>query len=197
MKVLRVRPKHYPEVIDIDCSLESLQKEVEGPIQAVYPWDDEVALICNEEGKLHDNCMEKLNRTLDGPYGIPIDIIVGTFLIVGLTEDDFGELLAKYMVGMDDEDHLRAACWNLLWALNQRVTHPELDDRLRNQEGEKLEPKKKRLRCATCNCALTDSTQHLCQDVDVAYVRVSVGTVDLMCPNCEHITTFDMEDIKI
>lgn len=28
MKVLRVRPKHYPEVIDIDCSLESLQKEV-------------------------------------------------------------------------------------------------------------------------------------------------------------------------
>lgn len=53
MKVLRVRPKHYPEVIDIDCSLESLQKEVEGPIQAIYPWDDEVALICNEEGKLH------------------------------------------------------------------------------------------------------------------------------------------------
>ena len=94
MKVLRVRPKHYPEVIDIDCSLESLQKEVEGPIQAVYPWDDEVALICNEEGKLHDDCMEKLNRTLDGPYGITIDIIVGTFLIVGLTEDDFGELFA-------------------------------------------------------------------------------------------------------
>lgn len=93
MKVLRVRPKHYPEVIDIDCSLESLQKEVEGPIQAVYPWDDAVALICNEEGKLHEDCMEKLNRTLDGPYGIPIDIIVGTFLIVGLTEDDFGELL--------------------------------------------------------------------------------------------------------
>jgi hypothetical protein len=44
MKVLRVRPKHYPEVIDIDYSLESLQKEVEGPIQAVYPWDDEVAI---------------------------------------------------------------------------------------------------------------------------------------------------------
>lgn len=97
MKVLRVRPKHYPEVIDIDCSLESLQKEVEGPIQAIYPWDDEVALICNEEGKLYDDCMEKLNRTLDGPYGIPIDIIVGTFLIVGLTEDDFGELLPEFI----------------------------------------------------------------------------------------------------
>ena len=97
MKVLRIQPKKYPEVIEIDGSLESLQKEVAGPIQAVYPWDDEVALICNEEGKLHDDCMEKLNRTLDGPYGIPIDIIVGTFLIVGLTEDDFGELLPEFV----------------------------------------------------------------------------------------------------
>lgn len=97
MKVLRIQPKKYPEVIEIDGSLESLQKEVAGPIQAVYPWDDEVTLICNEEGKLHDDCMEKLNRTLDGPYGIPIDIIVGTFLIVGLTEDDFGELLPEFV----------------------------------------------------------------------------------------------------
>jgi ribosomal protein L44E len=43
--------------------------------------------------------------------------------------DSAARHLAKYMVGMDDEDHLRAACWNLLWALNQRETHPELDDR--------------------------------------------------------------------
>lgn len=28
MKVLRVRPKHYSEVIDIDCSLESLPHTV-------------------------------------------------------------------------------------------------------------------------------------------------------------------------
>lgn len=38
--------------------------------------------------------------------------------------------LAKYTVGMTDEDHLRAAAWNILWALDQRQTHPELDDRL-------------------------------------------------------------------
>lgn len=45
--------------------------------------------------------------------------------------DSASRHLAKYMVGMDDEDHLRAACWNLLWALNQRETHPELDDRFK------------------------------------------------------------------
>lgn len=38
--------------------------------------------------------------------------------------------LAKYVEGMEDEDHLRAAAWNILWALDQRTTHPELDDRL-------------------------------------------------------------------
>ena len=40
--------------------------------------------------------------------------------------DSASRHLAKYMVGMDDEDHLRAACWNLLWELNQRVTHVDV-----------------------------------------------------------------------
>lgn len=51
--------------------------------------------------------------------------------------DSASRHLAKYMVGMDDEDHLRAACWNLLWALNQRVTHPELDDRFATEVKQK------------------------------------------------------------
>lgn len=38
MKVLRIKPMCRPEVIDIDGSLESLQKEVGGLIQATYPW---------------------------------------------------------------------------------------------------------------------------------------------------------------
>lgn len=53
--------------------------------------------------------------------------------------DSAARHLAKYMIGMDDEDHLRAACWNLLWALNQRQTHPELDDRFTSLMHEKSE----------------------------------------------------------
>lgn len=94
MKVLRIQPKKYPEVIEIDGSLESLQKEVAGPIQAVYPWDDPVALICNEEGKLIG---VSFNRTLMDADGTPTDVIAGTFLIVGLTEDDFGDLSQEYI----------------------------------------------------------------------------------------------------
>lgn len=36
--------------------------------------------------------------------------------------------LARYTYGETDEDHLRAAAWNILWALQQRTTHPELMD---------------------------------------------------------------------
>lgn len=36
--------------------------------------------------------------------------------------------LAKWIAGQTDEDHLVAACWNLLWLLEERITHPELND---------------------------------------------------------------------
>lgn len=92
MKVLRIRPMKSPEVIEIDGSLESLQKEVAGSIQATYPWEDEVALICNEEGKL---IPLEFNRPLYDANAQIYDFIAGTFLIVGLTEDDFGSLTDK------------------------------------------------------------------------------------------------------
>ena len=36
---------------------------------------------------------------------------------------------AKFMIGCIDEDHLVAACWNLLWALEMQIMgDPELKD---------------------------------------------------------------------
>ena len=100
IKVLRIKAHCYPEIVRIPLGLDSLQKEVSGPIQATYPWDAPVAVICNEEGKLLGCSMDNFNRTLLSDDGTPIDVIAGTFLIVGLTEDDFGslspELLEKY-----------------------------------------------------------------------------------------------------
>ena len=48
--------------------------------------------------------------------------------------DSAARHLAKFICGEIDEDHLRAAAWNLLWALNQRKTHPELDDLYSHKE---------------------------------------------------------------
>ena len=35
---------------------------------------------------------------------------------------------AKYLEGWDDEPHLLAAAWNLLWAIQMELKHPELVD---------------------------------------------------------------------
>ena len=58
--------------------------------------------------------------------------------------DSAARHLAKFIAGEIDEDHLRAATWNLLWALNQRTTHPELDDLYSHKE--KVEEKKESLK---------------------------------------------------
>lgn len=89
MTVLVVEPMKEPYVKEINTGLKSLQHEVGGDIQAVYPFEEQAAIICNEEGKL--NGLE-LNRALRDDNGVIYDIIAGTFLITGLTEDNFGSL---------------------------------------------------------------------------------------------------------
>ena len=43
--------------------------------------------------------------------------------------------LAKYLEGWDDEPHLIAAAWNLLWAIQMEYLHPECVDTPWNKEG--------------------------------------------------------------
>ena len=52
IKVLVVEPNKAPYEKEIEDGLASLQHEVGGTIQAIYPFEEEVAIICNDEGKL-------------------------------------------------------------------------------------------------------------------------------------------------
>ena len=87
--VLVVEPGKRPCTKKIEPGLKSLQREVGGHIEAVYPFSESVAIVCLESGKL-DGC--HLNRALRDETGTIYDIIAGTFLVVGLTEEDFGSL---------------------------------------------------------------------------------------------------------
>lgn len=78
MKVLVVEVGRQPMVQEIDGSLRSMQEIVGGYIQPVYPWREEVALVCNEEGKINGMA---LNRPLLDDRGQLVDIIAGTFFI--------------------------------------------------------------------------------------------------------------------
>ncbi|MHB8963372.1 MAG: DUF3846 domain-containing protein [Saccharofermentanales bacterium] len=92
MDILIVEPEKTPRMATISGDLESLQMVVGGYIEAVYPYNDLVALVCNEEGKLIGL---PLNRKIEDH-----DIIAGTFMICGLGEEDFcslsPELAEKY-----------------------------------------------------------------------------------------------------
>ena len=53
MKVVRVKPLEKAEIVEIEGGLKSYQKEVDGYIEACYPWVEEVAIICNDDGKFN------------------------------------------------------------------------------------------------------------------------------------------------
>ena len=53
LSVLLVEPNQYPKMIEIDDTLEAMQAIVGGDIEEYMPFEDEVAIICNEEGKVN------------------------------------------------------------------------------------------------------------------------------------------------
>ena len=87
--VVACYPGKSATVIRIQNTLEAKQAFVGGYIQAVYPFDDPVDIVCNEEGKI--NGMEPC-RALFDESGDIYDIIVGPFLICGLDDEGFVSL---------------------------------------------------------------------------------------------------------
>ncbi len=84
MKVLIVEPGKAPYAKEITDTLEAMQELVGGYIQAIYPFSDEMALVCNEEGKLAGL---PLNRALRDEAGEIYDIISGTFFLCAAPAD--------------------------------------------------------------------------------------------------------------
>lgn len=80
MQVLIVRPGEYAERVKIDGSLKSMQDIVEGMIEVVYPWEERVALVCNDEGLLEGLPMNRYVPEMGQP-------IAGTFFVCGFSDD--------------------------------------------------------------------------------------------------------------
>ena len=85
MNIVIVEPGTPPRAAIIDSALSSMQEVVGGLIQAVYPFAEEVALICNDEGKL---LVLPPNRVLRHPEtGEIYDVVVGTFFLCAAPVD--------------------------------------------------------------------------------------------------------------
>lgn len=82
MKAVRKKPGEAPEIVEVDNTLEALQAQVGGYIQAV-PFATDCALICNEEGKL---------IPLEANLAFCGDVLFGTVLVVGVRGEEFCSL---------------------------------------------------------------------------------------------------------
>lgn len=89
MNVLVVEPGQEPYEKEIN-GLPQMQETVGGLIQAIYPYEESVAIVCNEEGLLLNL---QFNRSVEGGYGG----VFGTFFVCGLGDEDFTSLTAEQM----------------------------------------------------------------------------------------------------
>lgn len=78
-----------PEILEIGSGLKSMQDTVGGLIETAYPYDEQVCIICNEEGK---NLKLPLNRAIKDKDGKIIDIIAGDFFICDCSGENFKSL---------------------------------------------------------------------------------------------------------
>jgi hypothetical protein len=96
MQVVLVRPMRKAEIVEIGAGLESMQETVGGMIEEIMPFDEEICLICNEEGKINGF---ELNRAIRCTDGRLMDIITGDFFICSASGEDF--------IGLTDEQAQR------------------------------------------------------------------------------------------
>ncbi len=80
INVLLIEPGKYPRMVEINDSLEDMQQLVGGYIEEYSPFDDDVAIVCNDEGKINGL---PLNRAIyDSESGELLDVIAGNFFLV-------------------------------------------------------------------------------------------------------------------
>ena len=104
MRILVVEPGKVPEVREIPGGLEEMQKIVGGLIQAIYPFPEEIALVCNEEGML---LRLPPNRGLWDETGVLYDIVCGTFFLCGAPSDSesFSGLTTEQVTELERRFH--------------------------------------------------------------------------------------------
>ena len=89
IRVVYVEPGKVAQVIDLGTELEDLQAAVGGNIEPFYPFDEAVAIVCNDEGKYNGMLP---NRAVYGENGEMIDVIFGSFFICDCSGESFGSL---------------------------------------------------------------------------------------------------------
>lgn len=94
INVLHIKAGQRAEPVEMLNELEAMQEMVGGYIESYMPFDDDVAIVCNEEGKFR--CMP-FNRAVRNEDGKIADIICGDFFIC------YAPIGSEYFHSMPDD----------------------------------------------------------------------------------------------
>ena len=90
IRVVLVEPGKLARIAEVGTTLDAMQQTVGGDIEAYYPFEEQVCIVCNDEGKISGL---PLNRAIrDANTGDIADIIAGTFFICACSGESFGSL---------------------------------------------------------------------------------------------------------
>ena len=88
IRVVYVENDKCARVIELGTELEEMQKAVDGDIEGIFPFREEVCLVCNSMGKR----LCKPNRVLRDSVGQPHLVICGSFFICDSSGTHFDSL---------------------------------------------------------------------------------------------------------
>lgn len=90
IQVVLVEPGKLARIAEVGTTLDAMQWTVGGSIEAYYPFEEQVCIVCNDEGKINSL---PLNRAIrDEDTNEIVDAIAGTFFICDCSGESFGSL---------------------------------------------------------------------------------------------------------
>ena len=90
IQVVLVEPGKLARIAEVGTTLEAMQQTVGGSIEAYYPFEEQVCIVCNDEGKINGL---PLNRAIrDKETHEIVDAIAGTFFICDCSGKSLGSL---------------------------------------------------------------------------------------------------------
>lgn len=135
LEVLLVEPMKPPKEVLISDTLEALQEAVGGNIETVRFFDDPIEIICNEEGKINGL---PLNRAIYNEQGEVMEIMAGSFLIVGDGVEQFESLSMqmkeKYAKEFEKPEKFYSLAGELIV---QKIEPPKEKDVMKKTDREK------------------------------------------------------------
>ena len=89
IRVVFLEPHKMASTVEVKNTLEDMQALVNGNIEPFYPFDEEVCIICNEEGKI--NGMEPNRAVYDDEHNM-VDVVFGPCFICDCKGENFASL---------------------------------------------------------------------------------------------------------